>query len=72
MKAAVSLEMIILLVLIIAAVMIVGSMLINTTQNATEKIENRTSMVISKIEKACIDDMDCEEDERCVRGVCKR
>ncbi len=71
MKAAVSLEMVILLVLIIAAVMIVGSMLISTTQNATEKMENKTSTIISRIEKACIDDTDCEFGERCVRGVCK-
>lgn len=70
MRAAVSLEIIILIVLILAAVMIVGSMLLNTTQNATEKIEEKTGKVISKIERACIDDSDCDGG-RCERGVCK-
>lgn len=71
MKAAVSLEMIVLIVLILAAVMIIGSMMISTTQNATEKIEEKTSRIISKIERACIDDFDCENGETCVRGTCK-
>ncbi|MCS7122586.1 MAG: hypothetical protein NZ908_01355 [Candidatus Micrarchaeota archaeon] len=70
MQGAVSLEMIILIVLILAAVMIVGSMLLNTTQNATEKIDEKTSRVISKIERACIDDSDCDTG-RCERGVCR-
>ncbi|MEM2526517.1 MAG: hypothetical protein QW336_00585 [Candidatus Anstonellales archaeon] len=70
MLGAVSLEMIILIVLILAAVMIVGSMILSTTQNATEKIEEKSNRIISKIEQACIDDSDCETG-KCIRGVCR-
>ena len=72
MKAQLSAEMILLLVVLLAVVAMVASNLMNSSEKASEAFTNSTDKVIDATSKTCVMDEQCSENERCVNGLCKQ
>ncbi|NPA22526.1 MAG: hypothetical protein GXN92_03040 [Candidatus Micrarchaeota archaeon] len=71
MKGAISLELIILLVIVIAVVALFGKVFLETSVTATSAVKNKTTFTINQALHACIDDTDCPENMQCVNNTCQ-
>jgi FtsZ-interacting cell division protein ZipA len=70
-KAQLSAEMILLVVIIIAIIAIVASNLFSTAKKTSDVFERKVENLTKNVESMCITDLDCNEGERCVDGICK-
>ena len=71
MKAQLSAEMILLLVVLLAIVALVASNLMSSSEKAGEAFTNSSNKIIEGSSKTCIMDEQCGEGERCINGLCR-
>ena len=71
LKAQVSAEMILLLVVLLAVVALVASNLMTTSEKAGETFTNSSNKIIEGASNTCVMDEQCQEGEKCINGICK-
>ena len=71
MRGAISLELIILLVIVVAIVALFGKVILDTSLNATTSIKNKSTAAIDNALNACIDDTDCPAGSQCINNRCQ-
>lgn len=71
MKAQISAEMILLMVVLLAVVAIVASNLLQSTEKASQAVESSSSKVIEGVSDICVKDEQCASGQ-CVNGICKQ
>jgi uncharacterized protein (UPF0333 family) len=78
MRAQLSAEMLILIVVVLAVIALVASQLFSTVKKGSETVGNQTTVIFwkaqeemkSKEGEACKDDSDCKSGLRCFENVC--
>lgn len=79
MRAQLSAEMLILIVVVLAVIALVASQLLKTAKVSSEKVENQSESIFWKAEQEtkskegepCKDDADCKIGLQCVNNVCE-
>ena len=80
MRAQLSAEMLILIVVVLAVIALVASQLFGTAKKGGEKVENQTETIFWKSEQMiksnegepCKDDEDCKTPLQCINNICEK
>ncbi len=70
MRAQLSAEMILIMVVLLAVVAIVASNLMSSSEKAGETFSNTSNKVIEGAAKSCVLDEQCDAGEKCINGRC--
>ena len=71
MKAQISAEMILLLVVLLAIVALVANNLMSASQKGGEAVQGAANKVIEGANMTCVNDAQCPQGMECVEGICQ-